>query len=569
MKKLIAAAAAVITGAAAAIPVQRSMNAGELTEFAYSLLGKGDIPAFCDFNGDGRVDGFDLIIARQTMNAGVREYTETTTMATEDNVNYIGRVLDKNDTAWLVQSGSAVEFRVSARSASINIVCDGSEKNDEKYRPRYAVLVDDEIILDEVMSEGEKTIELFSGENKRSVCVKVIHLSEANNGTIGVVGINTDSNSETLVRPTAEKNLKIEFIGDSITCAYGVEGENQYESFKTSTENFMKSYAYLTAEKLGADYSAVCYSGYGIISGYTSTDEKNTDSLLPDNYIYYGAPEAYRTEWDFTKEKNDVVVINLGTNDASYITKDLEGRSDEFTAAYTDFLCTVSELNPDSYIICTLGTMGCTELCPYIEKAAADFTKKTGNTRIMVYESVTHDITADGVGSDWHPSEVTQQNSAYVLADKICQALGMESDKIGLNAANGAEYSTTAGDGAMMSDYFSEWDKSYHVTVVNGGKIPASIQTRISGLEMKEDGIYSLTFDFSADEGMEIPFVLMDSSNNIQFSDTLVGTGSQTSYTSELFTYSKDDNDAELVFYIGGKDSARVSLYKVKLIRVE
>ena len=45
-----------------------------------------------------------------------------------------------------------------------------------------------------------------------------------------------------------KKKLSIEIIGDSITAAYGVEGLNQYENFKTTTENFSKYYAYLTVK---------------------------------------------------------------------------------------------------------------------------------------------------------------------------------------------------------------------------------------------------------------------------------------------------------------------------------
>ena len=56
-----------------------------------------------------------------------------------------------------------------------------------------------------------------------------------------------------VIEPTPKKNLSIEFIGDSMTCAYGVEGKDQNEHFKTSTENFSKSYAYLASQILNID----------------------------------------------------------------------------------------------------------------------------------------------------------------------------------------------------------------------------------------------------------------------------------------------------------------------------
>lgn len=114
---------------------------------------------------------------------------------------------------------------------------------------------------------------------------------------------------------------------------------------------------------------------------------------------------------------NDVVVINLGTNDSSYIKGDTE-RSETYAEQYAEFLKTVRSCNPDAYIICTLGTMGGEELYPYIQKAIEQFQSETGDERITSYLSTVQDFNADGVGSDWHPSAKTQQKSAYVLADQ-------------------------------------------------------------------------------------------------------------------------------------------------------
>ena len=40
--------------------------------------------------------------------------------------------------------------------------------------------------------------------------------------------------------PTENKKYKIEFIGDSITCAYGIEAKAPNEYFDTRTQNFEK-----------------------------------------------------------------------------------------------------------------------------------------------------------------------------------------------------------------------------------------------------------------------------------------------------------------------------------------
>ena len=329
----------------------------DLRHLRDALLRTSDITAADDINGDGIVNVVDLcLLKRALLTTG--EFVEKNYAATEENVKLVGRTMYSNDTTWLVQSGSAVEFTITGKSAAITLAGDSSINNDENYRSRYAVLVDGEIIADDVMSTPEKTLTLFDGETSRTAKIKIIHLSEAMNGAIGVKNISVTSNQPVPICPEPEKALSIEFIGDSITCAYGVEGLSSYESFKTTTENFMKSYAYLTAQKLDADYSAVSYSGHGIISGYTSSGEINTDSLIPDCYELTGKLPDYAENWKFETRSHDVVVINLGTNDSSYVTKDPETRAQEFINGYMDFLKTVREKNPEAYIICTLGTMG-------------------------------------------------------------------------------------------------------------------------------------------------------------------------------------------------------------------
>ncbi|MBR3969924.1 MAG: hypothetical protein IKJ87_02475 [Ruminococcus sp.] len=569
-KKFVTSAVSFISALAVsgtAVWAAANYTADDLKKLGSALLGESDFTEGQDLTGDNVIDVYDLITMRESFKS-TGEFAEQIINITEKNVKYIGRnIYDENNVAWLVQSGSAVEFAVNAKSAEITINGDGNTESDEKYRPRYAVIVDGEIILDELLSVKEKTVQLFEGTSPRTAVVKVIHLSEANNGAVGVSKLKVDSDAAVPAVPTAKKDLSIEFIGDSITCAYGVEGKDQYEGFMTSTENFMKSYAYLTAKQLDADYSAVCYSGHGIVSGYSSSGDAVTDSLVPDYYDYVGKYGSYKVPWDFASHENDVVVINLGTNDNTYASKDYETRGVEYAEKYTEFLTHIHEVNPDAYIICTVGTMGCTEMYPYIEMAVESFKKSSGYDRIMSYQSATH-TQADGMGSDWHPSEKTQQNSAYVLADKICQALGMESDQIGIDVASEAVFSSEYKDDANMSAYFSDWDRSYHVTTVRGGTSKESIQAFVSGIDIKKDGKYNLTFKLETSDGVEIPFVIRSkSTGEILLEDTITGTGSKFAYEKEFISPAAAA-DAEMVFSLGGVDNLRLSLYEVKAVKI-
>lgn len=572
-RKILCAAAA---ASALAIAFGTSANAAlsytdeDAVHLQKALLCLEEFTAADDINGDGLTDVFDMCCLRKEL-ISTGEFVEQDIPATEQYVKIMGRTYRDSDTTWLVQSGSAVEFTANGKSAEITIKGDFGINSSEDYRPRYAVFVDDELLIDTTMDTSEKTIELFSGDTARSAKIKVIHLSEANNGTIGVTNIKINSDSVVPVAPAAKNDLCIEFIGDSITCAYGVEGTSSSDPFKTTTENFMKSYAYLTAEKLGADYSAVCYSGYGIVSGYTSSGDKNAESLLPDCYTLIGKPAEYAYEWDFSKRENDVVVINLGTNDINYVAADTETRSQEFIDGYIDFLETVRENNPEAYIICTMGTMGGPEIYELVAQAVTDYKTSTGDESIMSYHSPTHNYQVDGIGSDWHPSATTQQNSAYLLADKICQALGMESDQIGLDVAADATYELVIDPdkGAHGYAYFNDYDRSYHISNSAGGTSLDAIEAVISGIGLKKDGVYRLEFDHTTTAGVEIPIIVrrMSDSSVVYFSDTITGSGDKTHYSAE-FTASETDDNAAIVIQIGGTNSISVSLVNQKLVKI-
>lgn len=568
-KKRIAAltaAVSLLSASYGSVSSAENYSIADALRLCDAILGISDITAADDINADGTVNVFDMCMLRRALLTD-GEITTKNYSATTENVKLIGRTLYSDDITWLVQSGSAVEFTVTGKSAEVTLAGDSSINNDEDYRSRYAVLVDGEIIEDSVMSTPEKTVTLFEGETSRTSKVKIIHLSEAMNGAVGVKNISVTSGNAVPVYPEPEKELSIEFIGDSITCAYGVEGLSSYESFKTTTENFMKSYAYLTAQKLNADYSAVSYSGHGIISGYTSSGDINTDSLIPDCYGLTGKLSDYAENWDFSTRSHDVVVINLGTNDSSYVTKEPETRSAEFIEGYISFLKTVREKNPEAYIICTLGTMG-DELYEYVEEAAEQYSIATGDNRIMSYKSAVQNMTADGIGSDWHPSAVTQQKSAYVLADKICQALGMESDQIGLDVADDAEYVLNIDpDKGGNAASFVGYDKSFWINMVTGGESADAIEAAVSGIGLKKGGGYRLEFDCTSTFDGTLPVEVRGSDGEIYFSSEFDAVSEKSHFTVE-FIADKDDTAASIIFQLGGKDSYNVTLSNISLTKI-
>ena len=147
-------------------------------------------------------------------------------------------------------------------------------------------------------------------------------------------------NGSILPEAAAEKELYIEFVGDSITCGWGTIGAH---GGAYSDQDGTLAYSYLLAGALDADYSMTALSGQGLLWG---------DPGLTEGYLYASPMRDDQTPYDFARQA-DLVVINIGTNDFS------NGVSEEeFRAAYRDFLQTVREKNgEDCRILCLYNAM--------------------------------------------------------------------------------------------------------------------------------------------------------------------------------------------------------------------
>lgn len=341
--------------------------------------------------------------------------TEKTFSADEQNVKLIGRTADNEGIRWLGLSATGVEFTFTGTSVSFTLVGDNMTSNPEK-TPRFAVYINGERTIDDVVDAPEKTVEVFKADEAAETTVKLLKLSEAQESTMGIKSINVTSIGG--LTPTPEKELKIEFIGDSITCGYGVDDPDRDHHFKTTTEDATKAYAFKTAMALDADYSLVSFSGNGIISGYTSDGKKQTSQLVPDVYDKLGKSwgnyngfNIQNIEWDFSKFQPQYVVINLGTNDASYTGSDKE-RVIEYADGYTEFLKTVREKNPDAHIVCALGVMGAALYKNGVERAVAQYTEQTGDTNVSTLQLSQQDGNKNGYAADWHPTEASQDIAA-------------------------------------------------------------------------------------------------------------------------------------------------------------
>jgi lysophospholipase L1-like esterase len=350
----------------------------------------------------------------------------TSFVANQENVRFLGRTYFDNDVLWAIYSSSGAEFNVKAKRLD---VCFKGDSQANLLSPegqtglaRVVVFVNGERKLDELIYQPEQNFVVFDGTEEVEGVVQIIKVSEVANSVAGIKAISLDEGGK--LWPTEQKELKIEFIGDSITCGYGVDDEDRNHHFSTTTEDSTKTYAYKTAQALNADYSFVSISGWGVISGYTSNPAKKSEyQVLPKYYdklgFSYGSSfdgnMPQNIQWDFSFEP-DIVVINLGTNDDSYCKGDKD-KVAEFTREYKNFITKIRRYNPDAYILCTLGIMG-NSLFPAIQNAVNEFQTETGDQKVDTLQFANQNM-ADGIAADWHPTEKTNEKAAKLLIEKL------------------------------------------------------------------------------------------------------------------------------------------------------
>lgn len=343
---------------------------------------------------------------------------------------------------YLCYSGSYVEFTFTGRSLSCELLSDYCEdQTDGTQYPCYmALYLDHQLVrrfslmpgrhLYPLLPEGDvRTMDDLGGndseEDLRTMVVCLVKESEVQYASSGILAFYTDEEAE--IRPTDKKDRKIEFIGDSITCGYGVLGKPE-NLFSTETESADDAFAVQCARALDADYQLVSFSGIGVISRYIEPEKNEplTDVLMPALYPHTDAVLAKRygwrpESWDFSSFCPQVVVINLGTNDDSY-TRGIREREERFEEEYCEFVRNIHRRNPGAEIVCTFGVMS-QRLLPRVEEAVQRLSESGVPVRMHREEPMPP---GEVTGCDGHPSAQRQRKMAESLTGFLLQEIFRE-----------------------------------------------------------------------------------------------------------------------------------------------
>ena len=310
----------------------------------------------------------------------------------ETYVNIYGRTYQKDGKLCLDHVASGVEVAIDGTGLTAEI-----EASAGVY---LCVYVDGAEEYERIpLMAGKKSYTLASGLTEGLHTVRFVKSSEVYDGQIRVVSLS----SEGFYTAPEKSNFRIEFIGDSITAGYGALGATG-TARTVENSDACSSYAYYTAQKLGVDYSMVALQGICVNANMWIQDRMSE--------VYKVVSPLNQGAYDFS-DKADVVILNLGTNDAGYITSKDFDYSTQFPADYLQLLRYIREKNPDANIICLYGFMGKqTSVDNGIKQAVEEF-----NDSKTVYLSGM--FIQNGMGANGHPSKDAQAIWGATLAEYI------------------------------------------------------------------------------------------------------------------------------------------------------
>ena len=322
-----------------------------------------------------------------------------------DNIKTQGRTSMVKGTLMLDFSISGVEFELDCAGdvyATFNVRKLSSSAADGGL---YFTIVVDGVTLARnychLTSVGETKVKLAEGLSAGKHTFAIYRQSEHHFGEVGICALSYDG--EMLAKP-ADKNLYIEFIGDSISCGFGNLGSSSQGDGAALWSDGTQAYTYLTAQALNADWSNVAWSGIGCKYGYGTITMQDVYPVQRYNY-------DKTTMYDFSKEPN-IVVLALGTNDNS-----IQGNATLKREGLVEMLTLVREKNPNAPIVWIHGMMT-SGVSAMIEEIVAEF----GGAEAGYYACR---LTQNNAGGGSHPNLAGQQKFADELVAFI-QANGLD-----------------------------------------------------------------------------------------------------------------------------------------------
>jgi len=317
----------------------------------------------------------------------------------EDNGKYLrthGRYTIKQDCLAFDWSNSGISFNFSGTGFILSF---GSYSADE---PAYVKVFLDGVEQRFAVTNGKEKI-IYENLAEKRHRVTILRITEGDVPLLfkDLVFLGMDHK---VMAPPFDKPRKIEFIGDSITCGYGVIANPSETSYHTFQQDSTMTYAYFTAKELEADAHYISISGKGILCNCNG--EK--DNEIP---LFYEHASQNKELWDFSRWTPNIVVINAGTNDAAGAIPD-----QTFTEATAAFLKQIRSKYPSAHIIWVYGMMN-DKYVSAIKAAVRDLSQTDEKMHFLYVDSINQ--MQGETGANGHPNTRANMRVSKFLVKKI------------------------------------------------------------------------------------------------------------------------------------------------------
>ncbi|HOJ79822.1 MAG TPA: GDSL-type esterase/lipase family protein [Clostridiales bacterium] len=353
------------------------------------------------------------------------------------NMKVHGRMTGRLSPLTLFWTGSGVEFNVKGSELWIEV-----ETDYDVYEPWISILINSYPVARQMVTAGRHWLCVFRGMNagaaKNVRIMKDVQPMSFDKGClVHIHSVRFDGE----FLPVEDRPYKIEFIGDSITSGEGTVGASCEQDWIPMWFSAADNYTYLTAKALNADYRVVSQSGWGVLTGW----DNNPNCSIPRYYEQIcgilpkencAVADAFGQN-DFDEWQPDVIVVNLGTNDANAFSTpewvdeasgarhkqrlNEDGTFNEedlaaFENAAAGFLGKLRKYNKNAHIVWAYGMFGA-PLMPSIYRAADTYIRSTGDRKVSIFQLP--NTTNETMGSRSHPGKHAHEKAAKELTNYI------------------------------------------------------------------------------------------------------------------------------------------------------
>ena len=327
----------------------------------------------------------------------------------------IGRRDPDETQASLWWSGSGVRVKLACKQLDVEATSSAAD-----HAQWLGVLVDGAPITRLPLTQGTRQYTLLAGLDSHFTHeITILRDTQPSYDEAGPVTLNAVFTDGEPQAPDA-RPLMIEFLGDSLTVGEGTMGPYGGEEWRMLFVSHMSAFPTLVAEAMKADKRVIALGGWGAARSWDNQPDSRIGRI-------YGKLCAVTPGGDVTAPANeraaDAVVINLGTNDSSALTKvaseELPLVRAELRTRALQLMEAVRARYPKAVILWAYGLCG--HPVEDILKGAVEDARANGD-RNVYYLSLTD---AASLGSRMHPSRDAHRKAAEEISGELKRLLGL------------------------------------------------------------------------------------------------------------------------------------------------